>query len=1125
MKRTVLVLTILSIFSGMAMAAPVTLVKARQIAQTWSVQHNEGSLIKQVILKQIEEEAILYIFNFEQGWLMVSADNNIRPILGFSFQGNYSEQNEPAALKDLFGFYYRAQKNPETPPQTWSEEWEALLSGNTAERVSGEVAPLIPVLWNQDWPYNAYCPEDSDMPENFNGRHNTSCGPAAFAQILRYWSYPVHGNGTHSFDYNNELGEVEADFGSTYYNWNNMPVSLDFNDPEPIYTDVATLMYHCGVSVDEAYGSGASLGKYTNAAVKYFNYSPECKSLFRDDFTPQEWHSFFNQELDAGRPIMIEGHGEGSTAPWESGNYYGHYFICDGYYGDDNYHINWGWEGNNNGYFPLYDFGGFALYNWALVGLRPNFSDITLKAGTPYSVDEHTVVLLHFDGNFTNESDLSDDPIAHGSQVSFADNSASGLGQCLYLDNSTQSNEAWLTIADNDHLDLSGDWTIEMWFKPLSFGASWNEQFTLLNKPGTDDNFKSNYYATLRPLSDYRAQSILCSYFATDVDKKPGVFSDRNSLEAGQWYHFTYIRNTTDKTLKLVIHNSNGDLIHFEETSYYKEKNAQPLTNGNPLYIGSGAGSNTHFNGYIDELRISNIVRELQTESVELTLLSPNGGEHWQSGSSQQISWTAVHIDQIKLEYSDVNGLSWQLISAAENASAGSYNWLVPDLMSDQCLIRISDASNENTYAQSSAAFEIFTDAALTLITPTGGEYFQCGSVVPIIWECAGFEDLDISYSDNNGNSWSALTSAYPASEQIFYWNVPDISSTQCKIKIENTGVQLTDEAEGTFQIGAEEQIGGPFAVDENTILLLSFDENLDNKTSLVPVAQSTAETSFPACAPESMGACALLDNTQPGTSFFVPSDPDLSLTGDWTIEMWFYVNSVDQAATQNPTLINKPTHSWEANYNIHLESADWHMEARFYGGDHVRVQINTPANTFELNKWYHVAFINDVENNKIILTVRDVNLEVIFDQSHSYQAGLVPNTAETDLHIGSVNGSDGLLDGYIDELRISNTVRSFNPVSIEDQSMPLQNFILSQNYPNPFNPRTNIQFYLPRKSRVKLEVFNELGQRLAVLADGFFQSGRHSVYFDAGHLSSGVYYYRLIADGFREVKKMVLLQ
>ncbi|TFG96662.1 MAG: T9SS type A sorting domain-containing protein [Calditrichales bacterium] len=96
---------------------------------------------------------------------------------------------------------------------------------------------------------------------------------------------------------------------------------------------------------------------------------------------------------------------------------------------------------------------------------------------------------------------------------------------------------------------------------------------------------------------------------------------------------------------------------------------------------------------------------------------------------------------------------------------------------------------------------------------------------------------------------------------------------------------------------------------------------------------------------------------------------------------------------------------------------------------------------------------------------------------------------------------------------------------ALEDKNggQQLQDFQLSQNYPNPFNPSTEINFYLPKSEHVVIDVFNTLGQKMETLVNNEFNSGRHSIIFNAANLSSGIYYYRIQAGQFRSIKKMVL--
>jgi hypothetical protein len=87
------------------------------------------------------------------------------------------------------------------------------------------------------------------------------------------------------------------------------------------------------------------------------------------------------------------------------------------------------------------------------------------------------------------------------------------------------------------------------------------------------------------------------------------------------------------------------------------------------------------------------------------------------------------------------------------------------------------------------------------------------------------------------------------------------------------------------------------------------------------------------------------------------------------------------------------------------------------------------------------------------------------------------------------------------------------------------ETYVLSQNYPNPFNPETIINFQLPKSGNVKLIVYDILGKEVATLVDQHLNSGSYDIEWNASHLSSGVYFYRLITSDFSETKKMILMK
>ena len=110
----------------------------------------------------------------------------------------------------------------------------------------------------------------------------------------------------------------------------------------------------------------------------------------------------------------------------------------------------------------------------------------------------------------------------------------------------------------------------------------------------------------------------------------------------------------------------------------------------------------------------------------------------------------------------------------------------------------------------------------------------------------------------------------------------------------------------------------------------------------------------------------------------------------------------------------------------------------------------------------------------------------------------------------------------YFDDLRTA----SFSPTDVEEVSgITPTEYTLAQNYPNPFNPSTQIKFSVPQTSNVKIIVTDILGKEVATLVNDNLAAGNYSVNFNANNVSSGIYFYSLITDNFKQSKKMVLVK
>ncbi|HPI42519.1 MAG TPA: SBBP repeat-containing protein [Candidatus Cloacimonas acidaminovorans] len=185
-----------------------------------------------------------------------------------------------------------------------------------------------------------------------------------------------------------------------------------------------------------------------------------------------------------------------------------------------------------------------------------------------------------------------------------------------------------------------------------------------------------------------------------------------------------------------------------------------------------------------------------------LNLLSPNGGEVYAINTNLYISWNSELIETVKIEFSSDNGNSWLTIANNVSAAAGSYSWTTPDINSSQCLIKISDATDNTFWDISDNPFTIRPQ--IIVIAPNGNEYIAVYSIYSILW--SNTEEVSfvlIDYSIDGGVNWLPVqTSPYPASTGRYDWLVPNNPSTNCLIKVRNSANSaIFDVSDGVFTI------------------------------------------------------------------------------------------------------------------------------------------------------------------------------------------------------------------------------------------------------------------------------------------------------------------------------------
>jgi hypothetical protein len=373
MKKSLSVMLMLALFVGQLIASPVDVNTARQL----SLKYVQGNATKQVaeldlVYTQTTESGVnaLYVFNFEGGYMIMAADDVAQPILAYGEEGCFDANNIPDGLAYYLRHYARqieyAVTNNLTADPEIAEQWEQIrrygvIKGERSTR--GNVAPLISTNWNQDSPFNAYCPTGQGGP---GGHAYAGCVATAMSMVMKRWNWPEHGQGSHSYTPSGYPTQT-VDFENAYYQWNNMPNNVNNSN----YQAVALLMYHCGVAVDMQYGpsgSGAHSQDVPDAIFNYFRYTKQANRLDRDLYTRLEWEEFLISNLEEGFPMYYSG-AEGQS---------GHAFVCCGYRESDRkFYFNWGWSGFNNNYFAIdalntYS-GNFNDYQAVIIDMIPDY--------------------------------------------------------------------------------------------------------------------------------------------------------------------------------------------------------------------------------------------------------------------------------------------------------------------------------------------------------------------------------------------------------------------------------------------------------------------------------------------------------------------------------------------------------------------------------------------------------------------------------------------------------------------------------------------------------------------------------------------------------------------------------
>lgn len=293
---------------------------------------------------QSQSAPLFYVFNTsKKSFVIVSGDDNVGDILGYSDASAFSADSIPCCMRYLLASY---AKEIETCRRTGAIHRSQTYNDRQV------IPPMLTCHWSQGGPYNL-------LTEG----NVTGCVATAMAQVMYYWKWPHQTKMLMP----NTTRLSDKELPVTTFEWGLMKDNYEENDMSAAGYAVAKLMKYCGVSVNMDYGGDESTATLNTVNMqKYFDYSTSLHALAIDSYTVHQLDSIIYNEMKSKRPVLF--------------NVPRHVVVCDGYDGVF-YHFNWGWGGNHDGYFRLSIADGCHI-----IGIQPSGNNVDPDEGKALSL-------------------------------------------------------------------------------------------------------------------------------------------------------------------------------------------------------------------------------------------------------------------------------------------------------------------------------------------------------------------------------------------------------------------------------------------------------------------------------------------------------------------------------------------------------------------------------------------------------------------------------------------------------------------------------------------------------------------------------------------------------------------
>ena len=706
-----------------------------------------------------------------------------------------------------------------------------------------------------------------------------------------------------------------------------------------------------------------------------------------------------------------------------------------------------------------------VLYEQAL------FAQALETIGGPYTADSNTVLLLHFDDDYTNAAatlgKTAPAAIPHSTnlatKLSFLSHSGplAVLGKSLRIDNSSINDSTYLTVADTAALDMTGNWTIEAWANIFTFGTGSSDYRwvpRVVMKPGDDVFWHPNYW--LEVWGDNR---LFHGGYYTANDAFISVSSPNNMFVPGEWVHLTFIRDTSRAFIAVMVHDANLNLKGFLTRGFDKVQDIPNLT-AQDLHIG-WAGSkkivapstDSWLDGFVDEIRISNVVRNFAGPPViqNVTILpnQPSTAASYPVEISVFPLNAGGSMSSVELKYRADTLSAFSSVSLS-SIGDNKYTGAIPtQAFGKQVQYYYATKDNNNLISLSPTAAEDLTNPS----------YYAFWVFQP------NAKTLDLTFEEG------------PSGNPI------DHSSNNATI------TTFVD-----FKYSIDPPVGGgTYSLDVKATDGIKIDSNW-----------VTASSPFLA-AEEFTLDCWLKPDSANRHAARIIINP--SAEQDWNnanIELSFRNGSSGQPV-------------FTARY--------WKND----GSGAVALQDTLVAQTNHVGKWRHVIIERNKTNGNFAMVIKDENDQLMFSKTvNEMKAPLMagaPMVIGRSWFLVDDQYYVGPYRGLIDNVKLYNYPAANITGVSEELEMPNE-FKLSQNYPNPFNPSTVIEFTLPKFQQVSLVIYDILGRSVKTLVNEERHAGQHRVTWNSTNnlglaVSSGVYFYEMKTNDMVKVRKMMLVR